>query len=92
MFDGPNLYVDVSVSFAEVMQQGGIKKELSVVRDVLCIACKGTRERTGSISLPCYSCKGEGMKKDALFNKETKCNTCKGHGKLVQSECPACKG
>ena len=32
------------------------------------------------------------MKEDALFHKQTRCNTCKGHGKLVQSACPACDG
>ena len=92
MFDGRNLYVDVEVSFAEVMQEGGVTKEVTVTRDSHCKTCNGTRERPGSQSLPCYSCKGEGVKKDALFGKETKCNTCKGHGKLVQNECQACHG
>ena len=92
MFDGRNLFADVEVTFAEVMQESGVTKEIRVTRDDYCISCKGSRERAGSKSLPCYSCKGEGVKKDALFGKETKCNTCKGHGVLVQNECSACKG
>ena len=92
MFDGKNLNVDVEVTFAQVIQDGGCDQEITVSREVLCTSCNGTRERTGSASMPCYSCKGEGVKKDALFGKETRCNTCKGHGKLVKSECVECKG
>ena len=83
LFDGRDLYVDIEVSFAEAMQVGGVDKQIQITRDAICQSCQGTRERTGSKSLPCYSCKGEGVKRDAIFNKETRCNTCKGHGSLV---------
>ena len=92
MFDGRNLYVDVEVSFNEIMQKGGIKKEIVVARENICSSCNGTREEKGSHSLVCYSCKGEGTKRDAIFNKEVRCNTCKGHGKLVQKPCKTCDG
>ena len=91
-FNGRDHSVDVEVTFDEVMQEGGVIKTVSVDLDVICPSCNGTRERAGSTSLPCYSCKGTGVKKDALFNKETKCNTCKGHGKLVQNKCHECAG
>ena len=92
MFDGNDLAVDVEVTFAEVMQEGGVKKNVTLRREVICSSCNGTRERAGSQSLSCYSCKGEGIKEDALFHKKSRCNTCKGHGKLVQSECQTCHG
>ena len=83
MFDGRNLAIDLEVTFAEVMQVGGVVKEVAFERDVHCPSCNGSREKTGSKSLPCYSCKGEGDKTDALFGKKQRCNTCKGHGTLV---------
>ena len=92
MFDGMDIHADVEVTFDEVMQEGGIRKEIEVDREVICTTCNGTRERPGSTSLPCYSCKGTGLKEDALFGKKTRCNTCKGHGKLVQLECQSCHG
>ena len=92
MHDGRNLFIDVEVGFAEIMQEGGAQKTVTIEREVICSTCNGTREKPGSESLVCYSCKGEGIKEDALFHKKTRCNTCKGHGKLVQSECTTCKG
>ena len=83
MFDGKDLTVDFEVSFTEATQEGGSTHEIDVKREVICTACNGTRERAGSQSFACYSCKGEGIKEDALFHKKTKCNTCKGHGKHV---------
>ena len=67
MFDGKDLYADVEVTFAEVMQEGGVQKEITVDREVICSTCNGTRERPGSQSLPCYSCKGTGVKEDTMF-------------------------
>ena len=92
MFDGKNLYTDVEVTFAEAMQEGGCTREILVQREVLCSSCNGSRERSGSESMTCYSCAGEGIKEDALFHNKNRCNTCKGHGKLIKNECPTCKG
>ena len=83
MFNGRNLRIDLEVNFAEVMQEGGCTKQITADRDTLCKSCKGSRENSGSQSLQCYSCKGKGIKLDAIFQKETRCNTCKGHGKLI---------
>lgn len=90
MFDGGSITVDVEVTFSEVMQEGGVSKDVTVERQEACPACKGSRERAGSESLACYSCKGEGVKEDALFHKQVKCNTCKGYGKLIKNECGSC--
>ena len=92
MLNGRDLHIDVEVHLAEIVQDGGVSKEILVVRDVVCTVCNGSRERGGSESMACYSCKGLGVKQDALFNRETRCNTCKGHGKLVRNECTACQG
>ena len=92
MFDGRDMRVDLEVTFEEVVQKGGVLKRVQVERDSLCASCQGTRESTDSESLTCYSCKGSGVKLDAIFQKETRCNTCMGHGKLVQKACARCDG
>ena len=74
------------------MQQGGCNREITVQKEVICTSCNGSREKAGSTSSTCYSCQGEGVKEDSLFHKKTRCNTCKGQGKLVNNACPDCKG
>jgi molecular chaperone DnaJ len=64
-----------------------VEKKISYTRESKCTTCKGSKEAIGSKPSQCYSCKGEGIKKDPLFHKETKCNTCGGHGTLVANPC-----
>ena len=80
----------ISLSFQESLS--GIKKTIEGEREVICSKCHGTKEAEGSESSNCYSCKGEGTKKDPLFHKESKCNTCNGFGRLVRNPCRACQG
>ena len=92
MFDGKDMRIDLEVSFDEIMREGGLLKHVEVKRETLCPSCQGSRESTESESLTCYSCKGSGVKLDAIFQKETRCNTCMGHGKLIQKACAQCNG
>ena len=64
----------MQVSFLEAIY--GAEKQIILEKDIICGICKGSKEAEGSISSRCYSCKGEGIKKDPLFKKEMKCNTC----------------
>lgn len=59
---------------------------------MICSSCSGSRENNGVEGSPCYSCKGTGIRKDPLFHKEQKCNTCKGFGNLVKDACKTCHG
>jgi len=79
------VHVSVSVTFQEALH--GADKKITYAREVKCGSCSGTKEQTGSKSSQCYSCKGEGVKKDPLFKRESKCNTCGGHGFLVVNPC-----
>ena len=92
MFDGDDLTTEVDITFEQSIQEGGLEKEITVNRSVICSSCNGSRESVGSKSNTCYSCKGTGVKEDSLFKKQVKCNTCSGHGKLIQSPCHSCKG
>ena len=84
------MHVCVNLSFKEALD--GADKKIIFMKEVKCKSCKGTRENSGSKSSQCYSCKGEGIKKDPLFHKESKCNTCTGHGYLVVNPCKTCAG
>ena len=82
---GKDVHVCMSLSFHEALH--GTEKNITFTKQVKCISCKGTKEQNGSKSSVCYSCKGEGVKKDPLFQRESKCNTCGGHGTLVVNPC-----
>ena len=73
-FHGKDVHVCMSITFNEALQ--GAEKKINYTREVKCKSCTGTKEAQGSKSSVCYSCKGEGVKKDPLFHKESKCNTC----------------
>ena len=83
MYDGADIETEVFLTLDESLKPEGTQKQIEILREMLCSVCKGTKEQPGSKSNACYSCKGLGIKKDPLFHKESKCNTCQGHGKLV---------
>jgi len=58
----------LKLTFEEALQ--GTDKEITFIKEVKCSSCHGTKEAEGSKPLACYSCKGEGVKKDPLFHKE----------------------
>lgn len=64
-FHGKDVHVSVSLSFQEALH--GTEKKITYTKEVKCNSCKGTKEQNGSKSSVCYSCKGEGVKKDPLF-------------------------
>ena len=70
-----------------------MKKVIETERLTRCKECKGTRAQPGSISGDCYSCHGAGVKMNPLFpDKLSKCNTCKGIGKIINEKCLNCGG
>eukprot|EP00347_Sterkiella_histriomuscorum_P015383 403357225 len=89
-FDGIDIQQEVKITFQEAMQ--GVEKPIQFSREIRCPSCKGTREDSGSKSSQCYSCKGEGVKKDPLFHQQQECNTCHGHGHLIKNPCKKCHG
>eukprot|EP00347_Sterkiella_histriomuscorum_P012009 403370241 len=89
-FDGIDIQQEVKITFQEAMQ--GVEKPIQFSREIRCPWCKGTREDSGSKSSICYSCKGEGVKKDPLFHQQQECNTCHGHGHLIKNPCKKCHG
>ena len=54
-----------------------------MTKNVICSECDGTREKKGSQSIQCYSCRGEGVRIDPYNGKKSPCNACGGFGKVV---------
>ena len=61
-------------------------------QNTVCTTCEGSREARDSAPLECYACKGTGIKLDSLFQREQRCNTCKGFGTLTKKACKTCNG
>ena len=95
-FDAKDVEVTIELGIENVLFPQGeadeIEHSISYKKEVLCDSCNGTREAPSSESSKCYSCKGKGIRKDPLFGKESRCNTCKGFGTLVKTPCSQCKG
>ena len=84
-FNGKDVSVGVRISFTEALH--GTNKKIAYKREVRCTSFNGTKEAPGSMRSKCFSCLGAGIKKDPLFHKESKCNTCDGHGFMVKNPC-----
>ena len=73
-FDASDITVKLELSLEDVLFPTGgadaLSREISYKQTVLCSACDGTREASGSKPSQCYSCKGRGIRKDPLFGKE----------------------
>lgn len=76
----------------------GVKKEVFVTRVEQCPDCKGTGCAAGTTAEVCPDCKGSGQVKTTqrtpfgMMQQNTRCNKCKGRGKIIHSPCGTCHG
>ena len=87
---GNSLKIELDVTFKEALL--GSQKRFIAQKYTKCEACDGTRAQKGTEIEPWYSCNSTGIKKDHLFGRESKCNTCQGHGKIPKTPCKTCNG
>ena len=93
---GDNIRVQLNVSFEEAAF--GCKKEVTVGRVEQCPDCKGTGCAPGTTPEVCPDCKGSGQVKTTqrtpfgMMQQNTRCNKCKGRGKIIHSPCGTCHG
>ena len=63
-----------------------------------CPDCKGTGCAAGTTAEVCPDCKGSGQVKTTqrtpfgMMQQNTRCNKCKGRGKIIHSPCGTCHG
>ena len=93
---GENLRANVNIKFEEAAF--GVKKEVFVTRVEQCPDCKGTGCAAGTTAEVCPDCKGSGQVKTTqrtpfgMMQQNTRCNKCKGRGKIIHSPCGTCHG
>jgi molecular chaperone DnaJ len=86
---GHDIETKLDISLEEANK--GVKKPLTLTREVSCKACKGTgAEETRA----CTACKGAGSikQKRGFFSLNQPCPSCKGRGKIISKACGTCRG
>jgi molecular chaperone DnaJ len=89
---GKDEEVLVTISLREAAQ--GLQKEITLERDEVCSACKGSRCAPGTTPSTCPACKGRGrvIHSQGFFSISTTCPYCKGAGRVIKQFCERCKG
>ncbi|MBQ2956855.1 MAG: molecular chaperone DnaJ [Clostridia bacterium] len=93
---GDDLRYDLTLTFEEAAK--GCTREINIMRDETCTACKGSGAKPGTSPTTCPTCKGTGQV-TAVQNTmlgamrvSRVCSTCHGEGKIVKDPCPRCSG
>jgi len=93
---GDDLRYDLSLTFEEAAK--GCTREINIMRDETCTACKGTGAKAGTSPTTCPTCKGTGqvtVTQNTMLGAmrvSRVCTTCHGEGKIVKDPCPRCSG
>ncbi|HOW60319.1 MAG TPA: molecular chaperone DnaJ [Candidatus Moranbacteria bacterium] len=93
---GRDIQIDVEIKFEEIVT--GAKREVSLLRNVVCDVCRGTGGEPGIKEETCPTCKGSGQVKKVTrsffgsFQQVSTCPTCEGAGKIYSKKCHKCGG
>lgn len=93
---GSDIQVDVEISFEEMA--AGVRKTLSLRREVSCPSCSGTGGKRGSKEQTCSACHGAGQVRRTVrsilgtFQQAEVCRDCEGRGKVYAEKCSECRG
>ncbi|MEI7621232.1 MAG: molecular chaperone DnaJ [Candidatus Moraniibacteriota bacterium] len=93
---GRDIQIDAEISFEEMV--AGVRKEVSLLRRMVCDACAGTGGEAGSRQETCHTCKGAGQIRQTVqsffgnFVQASTCPTCQGAGKTYAKKCRKCSG
>ncbi|HLP86476.1 MAG TPA: molecular chaperone DnaJ [Candidatus Paceibacterota bacterium] len=93
---GRDIQVEIELAFDEAVF--GIKRKVTINKQVKCDICKGTGGKVGTKMNTCKDCNGQGqireVRRSILGSFETvrTCDTCQGKGKIPAEKCSNCKG
>lgn len=93
---GADMEQNMTLTFEEAAF--GVTKEIKIIRNETCSACKGTGAKDGVKMHTCPTCGGTGKVRsvqDTPFGRmanERVCSTCRGMGKVIDETCPECNG
>jgi len=89
---GDDLRYDLRISFLEAVN--GTERELVVPRTTKCHDCSGSGAKGGTGPETCPACHGAGQVsfRQGLFQISKACGQCNGHGSIIRTPCPTCRG
>ncbi len=93
---GADLEVEAVLEFKEAVF--GVKKDITLQKNLVCEHCKGTRGEPETKIVPCETCKGTGQvtetRRIIFGNIQTSvtCSTCLGTGSKPETICRTCSG
>ncbi len=93
---GDDLRYDLTLTFEEAAK--GCTREINIMRDETCTACKGSGAKAGTTPTTCPTCKGTGqvtVTQNTMLGPMRMshvCSTCHGEGKIIKDPCPRCSG
>lgn len=93
---GADLEVRLNLEFAEAV--GGVSKQVSVNRRVVCETCRGNGAEPGTKIVACPRCDGQGEIRTTrqtvlgTMAQVTPCPECRGEGKRPDKPCHTCAG
>ncbi|HKU32995.1 MAG TPA: molecular chaperone DnaJ [Candidatus Nitrosotalea sp.] len=93
---GADLVYDTEITLEDVLR--GKQEEIDLPGEIECGDCKGTGATPGTSMRTCSVCNGYGQVRTSrssgfsTFVTVQPCNTCKGHGKIIERPCSKCKG
>ncbi|UQA62760.1 J domain-containing protein [Polyangium aurulentum] len=86
---GADRHADLLLSLEEAAS--GAKKDVAFTRGIRCTRCEGDGGEPGSATHSCYLCEGSGASA-ATDKGDTRCERCRGTGKIHLVPCAACEG
>ncbi len=89
---GRDLQIEVEVSLEDAAR--GKQVTLRIPRQQKCTVCNGSGARTGSGSVTCRQCGGQGTVRisQGFFSLSQTCPACRGEGRVIEKPCPECRG
>ncbi len=93
---GNDISVDIELSFKEAVF--GTKRTLRIMKNNICIVCKGTGAQEHSEMITCTTCNGNGKIRETRqsilgqFATVRECTVCNGTGKIPKAKCGTCAG
>lgn len=93
---GEDIHIDIEISFEEMAK--GVRKTVSIRRNVSCVSCGGTGGKSGTKETPCSACGGSGEVRRTVrsflgvFQQVEVCGECQGTKKVFKEKCSDCQG
>ncbi|MDR1532659.1 MAG: molecular chaperone DnaJ [Clostridiales bacterium] len=93
---GADLHANLSIKFEEAVF--GVEKDIQIMSNETCDACKGSGAKAGTVAESCKHCGGTGQERvqqQSIFGTMTtvrSCSVCGGEGRIIKEPCPVCRG